>query len=125
MKNHKNITWIKGEDYCRWKGMHYDEYSKLIGTGELTIDVPGLIVVGEVVYCDSPQVFLEFLQTLPDEDSLHGLIHEITQVRTFEQMRFDIDLDMLREFSSDLEAYYVWLQANPTTKWDTNEATVQ
>lgn len=111
MNNAKNITWIKGEKYCRWKGMHHDEYTKLLGTDlDLSIDIPGVVIVGEIAYCDSADHFLKFLHTVAEPEDLHNLIHEVSHVRTFEQMRFDINIDLLREFESDLSAYYKELQ---------------
>lgn len=113
MKNRKNITWIKGEEYCRWKGMSYEEYSKIVGSaGDLEIDLFNLIKLGDVIYCDSAADLLAFLETIPNAKDLYNLIHEGLKVRTFEQMRFDIDLKQLREFASDLEAYYEWLKEN-------------
>lgn len=107
MNNPDNITWVEGENFCRWKGMHHDEYQKLLGTdADLRIDTENVMVVGDTVYCESANDFLQFLHTFPDAESLHEFIHDTMKVRTFGQMRYDINLELLREFESDLNAHY-------------------
>lgn len=103
MNNADNITWKHGEVFCRWKGMHRDEWVKILGTdGDLIEDRPDLIIIEDTVYCDSSQVLLDYLKEADDD-----FIDNLNKVKSLGQLRFSaVNMEAVREFQSDLDAYY-------------------
>lgn len=100
------ITWIEGEEWCRWNGalMSPEYMLKEFGhDGEIWMDKPDLLVIGGTLYCSDIQVLYDQLKD-KDVDAT-SLLSEIRELKPWYEA-MNIKLIPLREFQKDLDEYY-------------------
>lgn len=132
MRNKNNITWVKGERYCRWKGESCSPKNsiKLFGAAhpEPEIDRKDFLLVDKILYCSHPKTIVKIVRDIvKDAKPLisHNLIwgelgrsapvieatelhflFDFKKILPYEEASELLALDKIREFVSDLDAYY-------------------
>lgn len=91
MGNYRNISWIEGEDCCRWKGMITNEINEI---GEIYFEEDGICLIGSTLYVTLNKSY----ETAIEVNSPFYDIKDYNEIKD--------KLPLIKEFIEDLNDYY-------------------